>query len=439
MTIQALFRLLLRWWWLFVIGAALGVAFGYFVLTSTGAAAPITLETYSATAAVTVGAEVQGMEQSNTDLNLAESLVPTYVELAKRPPITDRVADLLNLPYSAVELVASHLEVEQAEGTQLIEITGKDTDPAIAAAIANEVARQLQATAPVRPTRLIQIVSMAGTPQTPSTEPFLILAISGIVGLLLALGPVLLVEFTLDRPYTPEWAASRINIPILGTYNYKKTPGRVNLLGRRRSPTDLPDEPVWWTVMRSCPAEGGDGSPAGGHSIAVTASRAKQSRDSAAMNLAHASALSGQSTIIVDADLEHSRLRKWFHSQSLDGVARLATSDYSAEELDALLVSGGLENLSLLPAGKLAGAPGRLLQSAFWQNLLRELAGRADLVIINSPAVKQAPEAMPVVSAADCVLLTMDLGKTRAPHINEAQSTLEQAGVKTLGVVLNTK
>jgi capsular exopolysaccharide synthesis family protein len=442
MTVQAFFRIFLRWWWLFLLFLAVGLVAGYQVQVLLGTLTPGSLATYSTTATVTLGTEVQGLEQSNTDLNLAESLVPTYVELALRPPITERVVQTLGLPVSAAKLVAAHLEVVQPEKTQLIEITGKYPDPVIAAAIANETALQLQSAAPVRPTRLVQVVSMADVPESPDNGIYLLIGMAGIVGLILAAGIVLLIEFSLDRPYTPEWAASRLALPILGTARPKYTPGRSAWFGLwRRSASAVPTEPVWWAVMSTIdrlPPEEAEKEVKQGRAIVVTGPQSRESKTATAVTLAYAAAASGRKTILVDADVRRSRLQRWFKLAERDGVTTLARNGYSGEDANKLLVPGAIEGLSALPAGpKPVEAGGRLMHSRFWQTLLDDLRSQAELVIVNAPAIKAAPEAMVLATNADAVLVTMDLGKTKAPLVNETQDILDRAGATILGVILN--
>lgn len=441
MTIQALFRVLLRWWWFLLLGAALGLAAGYLLLIRSGTVSSSSLETYSATATVSIGTEVQGLDQSNQDLGLAESLVSTYLELAKRPPITQRVVRSLDLPFSASTLGNTFLEISQPEKTQLIEITGKHADPETAAAIANSTAQELQASAPTRPTRLIQLVSAAEVPQNPSTEPYLLLGIATLAGLFLSIGPVLIVEFALDRPYTPEWAANRINLPILGIAKRKDAPGRPSWLGLHHRAICVPSEPVWWTVMTTLEraTDDPDEFEAQGKSIVVTAPKSKGNKTAAAVTLAHAAAGSGKQTILVDADVRHAGFRSWFSLGDRDGVANLAVDGYDSEELKKLLVPGAIDGLVILPAGPKPAELEKLVKTKFWHMLLHDLSQQADLVVVNVPALNAAPEATVLSTIADGVLITMDLGKTRAPQINEIQDVLDKSGATVLGAVLYQK
>jgi len=450
MTPQAYFRVLLRWWWLFVLSVGLGIVAGYATQVFLGPLMMGSLEMYSATANVTVGIEIQGWEQSETDLDLAESLVPTYAELAQRSPIVDQVIEILDLPISANELTMYYLEVVQPEKTQLIEITGKYPDPQIAASIANETARQLQLSSPTRPRGLVQIVSFANVPDKPETEPYLLIGLGAMVGLLLALGMVLLIEFALDRPYTPEWAETRIDLPCLGCFRHKHTPGRPGRLGINDNLATTLSEPTWRVVLATLDRATNSSAAAmqRGLSIVVTGPEPRESKAGVAVSLAAAAAVGGRRTILVDADVRRSRwkrfsdLQRWFKLEQQEGVTTLAQNGYTREGAQALLVplmDNVISELSILPAGPHPDQDEQLVLDVFWQTLLADLCGQADLVVVNGPVIKAAPEIMPLIANADGVLVTMDLGKTRAPKVNEAEDILAKAGAKTLGLVINTQ
>jgi Mrp family chromosome partitioning ATPase len=98
-----------------------------------------------------------------------------------------------------------------------------------------------------------------------------------------------------------------------------------------------------------------------------------------------------------------------------------------------------LSGLSILPAGLPPDKDGQVMPDVFWEALLHDLCGQADLVVVNGPAMNAAPEIVPLVTNADGVLLTMDLGRTRAPKVKEVQDVLAKAGAKTIGLVVNTR
>ncbi|HEX5165600.1 MAG TPA: polysaccharide biosynthesis tyrosine autokinase [Thermomicrobiales bacterium] len=124
-----------RWYWIIIIGVIVGVV-------STNMALSRQIPVFRSTATVQVGRTIQDSKPELVNLSITDQLVPVYQELARRDRVLNAVSSSLGLPYDADDLRA-RLMVQQVSGTQLIDIKVVDADPELAAAIANEIARQL--------------------------------------------------------------------------------------------------------------------------------------------------------------------------------------------------------------------------------------------------------------------------------------------------------
>ena len=69
--------------------------------------------------------------------------------------------------------------------------------------------------------------------------------------------------------------------------------------------------------------------------------------------------------------------------------------------------------------------------------ILATLREDADLVIIDSPPVLPVADASIIGSRCSGAVLVIDSGKTRTEIARRALTTLEQANVKVVGVILN--
>lgn len=124
-----------RWSWLLVIGTIIALISTHYALAQR-------VPLYRSTATVQIGRATELRNVDQNTIAITDRLVPTYVEISRRDPVLSAVAISLDLPLSAADIRA-RLLVTRVPGTQLIDITAVDTDPFIAAAIADEVARQL--------------------------------------------------------------------------------------------------------------------------------------------------------------------------------------------------------------------------------------------------------------------------------------------------------
>jgi non-specific protein-tyrosine kinase len=126
-------RFLRRWFPLLLIGPLLGGLAGFFVIRQVP---PV----YEATVTLLVG---QGMvtNTSGTDQLLgAEQLAQTYAEAVRTRPVLVEAANQIGLPLSFGELL-ERVRARRVANTQLLRISAENTDPAVAASLANTVAQ----------------------------------------------------------------------------------------------------------------------------------------------------------------------------------------------------------------------------------------------------------------------------------------------------------
>jgi capsular exopolysaccharide synthesis family protein len=135
MELRAYVSILLKWWWLFLISMLLAAGISFAVSQST---TPI----YQSTTTVMVGQSLKSTDPSTSDFLTSEKLAQTYSEIARREPVLQATIEALNLPFTWQEL-KGNVGVRLVQGTQLIEISVKDTVPSRAQAIADELALQL--------------------------------------------------------------------------------------------------------------------------------------------------------------------------------------------------------------------------------------------------------------------------------------------------------
>jgi succinoglycan biosynthesis transport protein ExoP len=131
----SIWDLIRRWWWLVLIGVVIASGVSYYATSQQ----PLI---YMAKATVGVGTSIQATNPDPQTLALSRSLTYAYAVFARRRPVTEAVIETLGLPFEPEEL-SERLEVGVISDAQLLEIFAYDTNPNQAAAIAEEVARQL--------------------------------------------------------------------------------------------------------------------------------------------------------------------------------------------------------------------------------------------------------------------------------------------------------
>ena len=171
--------------------------------------------------------------------------------------------------------------------------------------------------------------------------------------------------------------------------------------------------------------------------ILVTSALPREGKTTAAANLAVTLAQLGDRTLLIDADL-----RK-------PGVARLLNltegkyaglSSYLAgvSSLDVVTVAHpSIANLVAIPTGPLPPNPADLLSSHKLADAVRQLRTQYKFIVIDSPPIMAATDAVIVSVQADGVLLVVRSGETPKEAFTRARDLLISVKCRLLGVVLN--
>ena len=214
MELIELIQLINRYKWL-IIGVTLGAmvlaAFtSFFLLT------PV----YESSTTLMVnrsddGSKGQVVDYATVMANL--QLVKTYGEIAKSRTVAEAVIKRLNLDLTPEEF-SNLITVQPLKDTQLIEIKVQNTDPKMAAVIANTVAEEfIKKVSSVMKIENVKVVDPAAVPDKPiKPKKLLNTAVSGVVALILILGIVLLLE-QLDYTFkTPDDIEKYLELSVLG-------------------------------------------------------------------------------------------------------------------------------------------------------------------------------------------------------------------------------
>jgi polysaccharide biosynthesis transport protein len=171
-----------------------------------------------------------------------------------------------------------------------------------------------------------------------------------------------------------------------------------------------------------------------GRSIMVSSAHAGDGKTSTAANLAVAAARVGLRTLLIDTDLRRPTVHKRFGMGATTGLTDVLLT---GGDLRDHVISVGVDNLRVLPAGTIPPNPHELLASSAMRALERDVARRADLVIYDSPAVLAVPDALELGRHVDVAILVGRAGVTSRRQLTAAIERLEQVGTDVAGTVLN--
>ena len=171
--------------------------------------------------------------------------------------------------------------------------------------------------------------------------------------------------------------------------------------------------------------------------ILVTSALPREGKTTAAANLAVTLAQLGDSTVLVDADLRKPGIGRLLNL----GTGKYAgLSSYLAGVSSLDLVSvphPAIPNLVAIPTGPLPPNPADLLSSHKLADAIVELRAKYKFVVIDSPPVMAATDAVILSVQADGVLLVVRSGETSKVAFTRTRDLLTSVKSRVLGVVLN--
>jgi len=152
-----------------------------------------------------------------TDVLLSQKLVKTYGEIAKSRTVSKEVISNLKLDMSPEQLKGK-VNVNLVGDTEIIMIKVQDTDPELAAKIANDLAGVfMKHVIQIMRVDNVQVIDKAEIPRRPiKPRPSLNMVIAGFVGLMTGLGIVFLLEYLDNTIKTPSDVEKYLELPIIG-------------------------------------------------------------------------------------------------------------------------------------------------------------------------------------------------------------------------------
>jgi capsular exopolysaccharide synthesis family protein len=169
--------------------------------------------------------------------------------------------------------------------------------------------------------------------------------------------------------------------------------------------------------------------------ITVTSSVNGEGKTISSINLAVSMAhdLNKKRVLLIDADLRKGKVHNYLGIKPDIGLTDLLLEEKNPDEA---FINIGINNLTILPAGKIPHNPAELLGSTKFKNLLSLLKEKYDFVIVDSPPIIPVTDPGVIGSQTDGVVMVIQAGRTQKGIIKHAEGLLKQAQAKLLGYVL---
>jgi len=444
LDLRGYLKILARRWPTVVICLLLGIGAGQ---VATELITPVYEARTQLFVATRSGADTTALNQGQS---FTQARVQSYAAIVATRPVTEPVVRELRL-HTTPQGLASRITAEAPLNTVLINIKVRDTVPGRAARIANAVARHFSTVVerletpkeapdqsvdgePVQADRAPVPVSLgvterASTPSAPVSPRLLLNLAAGVLGGLLLGASLVVLRETLDTTLKTGEALSELtSLPVLGSIPYDKDASKQPLATEAANHSTRAE--AFRKLRTNLQFAQVDDRP---RVIVVTSPLPGEGKTNTAANLALSLAEADISTCLVDADLRRPCLASTFGLVQSAGLTTVLIGQASIEDV----MQQARSRLSVLTSGALPPNPTELLASDRMGEVLRELAGSYEAVIVDTAPLLPVADTMGLAPLAQGALLVVRASKTGRDQVRTAAESLGRVGVRTLGTVFS--
>ncbi|MGP9596221.1 polysaccharide biosynthesis tyrosine autokinase [Psychrobacter sp. AOP29-E1-4] len=275
-----------------------------------------------------------------------------------------------------------------------------------------------------------------------------IMILAMLLGAMLGTMLVLLKNMLRDVVKDPERLEAKTGIPVIATI--PRSP-LLTRLGKNKNASNrllayvdnnsLSYEAVKslrTSLMFGMPKEGKAGQRA--RVILITGESPSVGKSFISANLTEVFAQLNKKLLVIDADMRMGELHKMFNMDKNNGLAEclLQRSDatQTSSNLSSFIHPTTIDNIDFMPRGQHPRNPASLLANGSFNHLMAELNLHYDYIVIDSPPVLAASDAMILAQHADKVLMVTRYDDSIEGQLVYAVNQMNKANIKVDGIIL---
>ena len=292
----------------------------------------------------------------------------------------------------------------------------------------------------------------------PNKLQIMILAL--LVGTMLGVMLVLLKNLIRNVVKDPERLESKIGIPVIATIprspllsrlsKNKKTTDRMLAHVDHNSLSYEAIKSLRTNLMFGMPTATVAGQPA--QVILITGESPGVGKSFIAANLSEVFSQLDKKVLVIDGDMRLGELHKLFNLSSQDGLADYLlqykknvspidgtqiNSEVSDLSIESFIHPTGIEQIDFIARGQQPKNPTSLLIGETFKNLMLALKTQYDYIVIDSPPILAASDAMVLAQHADKVLIVTKFNHSIEGQLVYAIDQMRKANVQVDGIIIN--
>ncbi len=172
----------------------------------------------------------------------------------------------------------------------------------------------------------------------------------------------------------------------------------------------------------------------GGRTIMLTSSVSGEGKTFCSINIASAYALSGKKTLLLGLDLRKPKIFDDFEINNSIGIVNYLIGNKTLEEVTCV---SHVNNLEIITSGPIPPNPSELLMSDLMRDLIAELRGIYDIIVLDTPPLGLVTDALILSQYADASLFVIRLDYTKRVMLELVNEKYRSGELKNISFILN--
>lgn len=385
------------------------------------------------------GEEQVSNEQITSDQTFVKSQMGLLTEFARTSVVLKPVVDQLHLDTTA-DALSDSVSVIADSDSQFLTISARDTDPNVAADIANAVGESLNkkiasndlgdVKTSALSTIALQVIKPAKAPTSPSSDNRSTLLIGGLVAVVSAFLVAIALELGNRKLRDLTDLGRCTDSPVLGLIpsSDKFAEGAAVI-----SHADSREAENVRRLSRNLAFVSPDRTELS-NVIVVTSPAPSDGKTTVAVNVAAAFAENNKKVLLIDADLRRPAVPRVLGMDGTIGLSHLVTGQTDSK---TVIQPYWRSNFHVLPAGEQTTNPSIIINSRAMMSLLEQVATSYDYVVVDTAPLTVTNDAIVFSKHGAPMLMVVSQGGTLKHVLRDSLQELAMVGVQIVGVVFN--